>query len=261
MHVFPQGCGNPLCPIHSQAKAEENLRPKWKRLRELRKPALVLFRSAANGPRQVATKLRKLERRKGYALKDRGWYKLVLPYRPGAQVGILVDLADGGVDIAALQSLWEEEVALVRLPKQQVYEFMRELIRQVDFPEAYHTNEEYWIYWLLDTRGLQCARPMGPARKRSGEVEEDEPALCPHGNVYGKPLGMLTPDQMEVGLAEGYLEETPHGLIEREELPRAFGEEPPGVHKWKDRAMSRRRQREALALASVSSGVSDEPRW
>lgn len=249
VHVFPQGCGNPLCPIHSQAKAEENLRPKWKRLDKLREPALVLLRNTSSGPRQVAAKVAKLQRRKSCPVRDRGWYKVILPYRPGAQVGILVDLADGRIDLDNMKALWEGDIVLVRIPRQSLYEVIRELIRQVDFPEAYSTDEVYWLNWLLETRGLQCSRPIGPARKRSGEVEEEKSALCPHGNVYGKPIGMLTPEQMEVGLAEGLLEETSHGLIERREVPRFFGEEPPGMHKWKDRAMSRRRQREALAPA------------
>ena len=245
VHVFPQGCGNPLCPIHSQAKAEENLRPKWKRLSKLREPAVVLFRSTADGPREVATRHRKLERRNGYALKQRGWYKLVLPHRPGAQVGILIDLADGQVDLDVLKAIWGGEVVLVPLPQEQLYELLREFIRQVDFPEAYHADEDYWLGWLLETRGLQCARPMGSARKRAGEVEEGEGScLCSHGNVYGKPLGMLTSDQMETGMAEGYLEETPFGLIEVIEVPPDPWQEPPGIHKWKHRAIICRRHRE-----------------
>jgi len=245
VHVFPQGCGNPLCPIHSLAKAEENLRPKRNRLSKLQRPALVLFRSSESDPRQVAATLRKLERRKRYPLKDRGCYKIILPYRPGVQVAILADLADGVVDVDRLKALWGEDVALVIIPRQKLPELMRELIRQVDFPEAYSGDEDYWLSWLLQTRRLQCARPTGCVRRQAGEAEERKPNLCPHGNVYGKPMGMLTPDQVEEGLSRGYLQETPYGLIEIRETPRNLWLEPSGLHKWKERTIKRRREREA----------------
>jgi hypothetical protein len=247
IHVFPQGCGHPLCPIHSQARAEENIRKKRKRLAQIREPAFVLFRSSSSHPREVVSTVSQLQRRKSYPLKGRSWYKLVLPYRPGAQVGVLIDLAQGGADMQTLQSQWAGEVALVKLPQLHLYKILQSLIRQADFPETYYCDEEYWLNWLLGTRGLQCARPLGAMRKGGADIQEDKPNLCPHGNAYGKPLGMLTPDQMEVGLSERYFEDSPFGLIQVRELPQD-PQEPPGLHKWKDCAIKQRRQREKIQV-------------
>ena len=287
VHVVPQGCGSPFCPIHSWARAWENIRPKLKRLMRIKRPAFVMFGSREEGPRSVAAKQQALERRQGYPLKKRAWYKLVLPLHPGAMVGLLVDLADGEVDFQWLAQHWSGEIQLVvlvereeeasqvpisaQLPQRvsmravvkRLPEALQEAIRSVDFVGDYSDgDEEYWLEWLLETRRLQCARPVGAARRGTAadsnhdEVDWEKPVeLCPHGNHWGKPLGILTPHQIEFGLARGLLEETPFGLIEIEELPPDW-KGPPGIHKFRDRAIKRRREREAIAAkAAIAAGA------